>query len=46
MRAAKMVVVPDAHHGLPMEQPETFNAVLAEFLDIHGNGAGPIREQS
>jgi len=35
MPNAKMVVVPDAHHGLPMEDPETFNEVLAEFLSVH-----------
>ena len=35
MPNAKMVVVPDTHHGLPMEDPETFNAVLAEFLSVH-----------
>lgn len=29
---AKLVVVPDSRHGLPMERPEQFNAVLAEFL--------------
>jgi pimeloyl-ACP methyl ester carboxylesterase len=36
MPAAKMVVVPDAHHGFPMEDPETFNAILGEFLSVHG----------
>ena len=35
MPNAKMVVVPDTHHGLPMEDPETFNAVLADFLAVH-----------
>jgi len=40
MPNAKLVVVPDAHHALPMEDPETFNAVLAEFLDVHGNQPG------
>jgi pimeloyl-ACP methyl ester carboxylesterase len=40
MPTAKLVVVPDAHHALPMEDPETFNAVLAEFLDVHA-GPGP-----
>ncbi len=37
MPNAKMVVVPDAHHGLPMEDPETFNEVLAEFLSVHAS---------
>ncbi len=37
MPNAKLVVVPDAHHALPMEDPETFNAVVAEFLDVHGD---------
>jgi 3-oxoadipate enol-lactonase len=32
MPNARLVVIPDAHHALPMEQPEAFNAVLAEFL--------------
>lgn len=35
MPNAKLVVVPDTHHGLPMEDPETFNEVLAEFLSVH-----------
>ena len=39
MPTAKMVVVPDAHHGLPMEDPETFNEVLAEFLLVHRAGS-------
>ena len=39
MPNAKMVVVPDAHHGLPMEDPETFNEVLAEFLSVHRAGS-------
>ncbi len=39
MPNAKMVVVPDAHHGLPIEDPETFNEVLAEFLSVHRAGS-------
>ena len=39
MSRAKMVVVPDAHHGLPLEDPETFNEVLAEFLSVHRAGS-------
>ena len=35
MPAAKLVEVPDAHHALPMEDPDTFNAVLGEFLSVH-----------
>lgn len=33
---ARLVVIPDAHHGTPMERPEAFNAVLGEFLAAHG----------
>jgi pimeloyl-ACP methyl ester carboxylesterase len=33
---AKVVVVPDSHHALPVERPEAFNAVLAQFLDAVG----------
>jgi pimeloyl-ACP methyl ester carboxylesterase len=33
---AKVVVVPDSHHALPVERPEAFNAVLAQFLDELG----------
>ena len=29
---AQLVVIPDAHHALPMEQPEQFNNVLGRFL--------------
>ena len=35
---ARIVVIPDAHHAVPVEQPEKFNAVLAEFLAAR---AGP-----
>ena len=30
--AARMVVVPDARHALPMERPDAFNQVLEAFL--------------
>lgn len=29
---ARLVVIPDAHHATPVEQPEKFNTVLREFL--------------
>lgn len=29
---ARLVVIADSHHALPMEQPEAFNRVLGEFL--------------
>lgn len=32
LRDARLVVVPDTHHALPMEAPERFDAVLAPFL--------------
>jgi pimeloyl-ACP methyl ester carboxylesterase len=32
MKDAHVVVVPDAHHALPAEDPTRFNAVLATFL--------------
>jgi len=35
MKQAEIVVVPDAHHALPIEQPERFTQVLAGFLDRH-----------
>ena len=33
MPNARLAVVADSHHALPMEAPERFNAVLAAFLD-------------
>jgi 3-oxoadipate enol-lactonase len=30
---AKLVVVPDSRHALPVEKPQIFNAVLRSFLD-------------
>ena len=32
MPNAELVVIPDSHHATPVEQPEKFNAALAEFL--------------
>jgi 3-oxoadipate enol-lactonase len=32
MPDARLVVIPDAHHALPLERPEAFNAALARFL--------------
>ena len=29
---ARLAVIPNAHHATPMERPEAFNTVLAEFL--------------
>jgi 3-oxoadipate enol-lactonase len=31
--AAKLVVVPDSHHALPVEHPEAFNQLLEAFLE-------------
>lgn len=35
MPNAQLVVIPDAHHATPVEQPETFNAALMDFLAKH-----------
>ncbi len=32
IHGAKVIVVPDSHHALPIEKPEVFNAVLAASL--------------
>jgi 3-oxoadipate enol-lactonase len=32
---AKLVVVPDSRHALPVEKPQQFNAVLRAFLEEH-----------
>lgn len=32
---ARLVVIPDARHALPVEWPDRFNAVLGDFLDAH-----------
>jgi len=36
MPNARLVVIPDAHHGTPIEKPEEFNAVLGSFLADNG----------
>jgi pimeloyl-ACP methyl ester carboxylesterase len=35
MPNAELAVIADAHHATPMEKPQAFNAVLAEFLARH-----------
>ncbi len=35
MPHTRLVVIPDAHHATPIEQPEKFNAALTEFLSQH-----------
>ena len=35
MPHAELAVIADAHHMVPVEQPQAFNAVLAEFLARH-----------
>jgi len=35
MPNAQLVVIPDAHHATPVEQPERFNATLMDFLAKH-----------
>jgi len=32
---AELVVIPETHHAIPMEEPEKFNAALKQFLDDH-----------
>jgi len=32
MPHARLAVIPDAHHAVPMERPEAFNSVLLQFL--------------
>jgi 3-oxoadipate enol-lactonase len=36
MPTARLVVISDAHHATPIEQPQKFNAALAQFLAGHG----------
>jgi 3-oxoadipate enol-lactonase len=36
MPNARLVVIPDAHHAVPIERPEAFNPVLARFLAANG----------
>jgi 3-oxoadipate enol-lactonase len=38
MPNAQLVVISDAHHAVPVEQPEEFNSVLAGFLAEHSSG--------
>ena len=33
LRNAQLRIFPGTHHGLPMEQPEAYNAAVLEFLD-------------
>lgn len=33
MPNARLVVIPDAHHATPIEEPEKFNAALRKFLE-------------
>ncbi len=35
MPNARLVVIPDAHHAVPLEQPEKFNAAVTDFLARH-----------
>jgi pimeloyl-ACP methyl ester carboxylesterase len=35
MPNAELVIIPDAHHALPIEKPDAFNRVLAAFLARH-----------
>lgn len=35
MPNARLVIVPDSHHALPLERPDAFNEVLAAFLAEH-----------
>ena len=42
MPDARMVVIPDSRHALPLEKPDEFNRALADFLALlraRGNGA-------
>lgn len=32
---ARVVVIPDTHHALPIEAPDALNAVVADFLSAH-----------
>ena len=32
---AQLVVIPDAHHATPVEQPDLFNTVLMDFIVKH-----------
>ena len=37
LRDARLKVVPDSHHALPMERPAAFNEALGEFLGEQGS---------
>jgi pimeloyl-ACP methyl ester carboxylesterase len=42
MPDARMVVIPESRHALPLEKPDEFNRALADFLALlgaHGDGA-------
>ena len=34
---SELVTIPDAHHAVPLERPQEFNAVLAQFLARHSS---------
>lgn len=36
---ARLAVIPEAHHAVPMERPEAFNPVLGEFLAEQKSGS-------
>jgi pimeloyl-ACP methyl ester carboxylesterase len=40
---AKLVVVPDSRHALPVEKPQRFNAVLRTFLEEQAGHATSVR---
>lgn len=35
MPNARLRVIADCHHAMPVENPQPFNAALVEFLDAH-----------
>lgn len=37
MPNARLAVIPDAHHAVPMERPEAFNPLLVQFLGEQDN---------
>ena len=44
---ARMVVVANSRHALPMEKPEAFNRALADFLaPLAGHADGPVRNKT
>ena len=38
---ARLEVIPDAHHAVPVERPEAFNAAVLDFLDRVDKETGP-----